>query len=185
MQNPNELEPELEIETLDTEEQAPLTTAILEDVVDLADELYDSIFKIGSDNTPPDVAAKIEQAHELLYDAAEIVGEAGNEADKRDPFGGGLEEAVRNPDQNSVETTEDELEAEGDLTVKRVIQMARLGLINRTAVPHVSRLIRDLRAGSDLSVVQRRIAFQLLHGLIDLTTGDTIFTRVRQELISR
>jgi hypothetical protein len=165
--------PEVIVPTLDSEEDTVMSSEVLEDVADLADGIYDMIFKIGAQNVPAEVVQKITQSHDLLTDAFESIEIKVEEVEAAAiPQDGtnGFNEEVEEPKQDDKKTN------------GRILQLARLGLIDRTAVSSVVRVVTALENGTTLTSVQRKIAFDLLTGLITVVTGDLVFSKAKQDL---
>lgn len=163
------LEAEIKLDTIEAENAESLSSEVLNEIAELADESYDLIFKVGSANIPAEAAAKINTSHENLLAAFEILQES---ADAE------TGEVVN----EQKEDKPDDTVADERKTQLRIRDLAYVGMIDRAAVFPVVRLVKDMQSGVSLSAKQRKLAITLLNGLIDVVTGDLVFQTARREI---
>lgn len=195
-----EMKAEVEVDQIDDTDDGDdvLTADVINDIGDIADDIYAIVFDKGAVNVSAEAAGKISQAHELLYDALETL-------DKDDDSPGPvtnpsvteskkLREKTEQQEKNQTSNTrEDPVKDDGgdeasyseSKTINRMRNLSMLGLIDRAAIPHLVRLIKDMHAGKNITAPQRRLAIGLLTGLIDIVTGDIVFNAARREIVKQ
>lgn len=86
--------------------------------------------------------------------------------------------AIASIHQNLNEPLHESAEVNTGVQVKRLATLARLGLVDRSVIPTLSKLIKTLEDDKAvLSTLQRKNALKLLNGLIDLVTGDLLYNK--------
>ena len=85
--------------------------------------------------------------------------------------------AIASIHQNLIEPLT-EATVDSGTQVKRLATLSRLGLVDRSVIPTLSKLLKVLEdEKAVLSPIQRKNALKLLTGLIDLVTGDLLYNK--------